>query len=88
MPFGMNLQQVKYRFGKAVVIHIFQGILIDHIVHLPCAKEFKKIDSAFAVRTLKPGKEFIANMGTVAIFSIMACPGIVHVNIIRDFQSH
>ena len=75
---------MNYRFRKSLVIHIFQGIFIYHIVHPPCAKEFKEIDPAFAVGALKPGKQFIADMGTVAVFSIMAGPGIVHVNIVRE----
>ena len=71
---------MKYRFGKTLVMHIFQGILIDYIVHLPCPEEFKKVDPAFALCAFKPGEQLIAYMGTVAIFSIMPYPGIIHVS--------
>ena len=70
----MILQYMKYRFGKTLVMHIFQGILIDYIVHLPCPEGFKKLDPAFALCAFKPGEQLIAYMGTVAVFSIMPCP--------------
>jgi len=77
---------MEYGFGKALVIHILQGIFRDHVVCLPCAKELEKIDSAFAVCALKPCKPFIADMGAVAVLSIMAGAGIVYMDIGRDLQ--
>ena len=77
----MVVQRMEYGFSKALVIHILQGIFRDHIVCLSCVKEFKKIDSAFAVCTLKPCKQFIADMCAVAVLSIMACAGIVYMDI-------
>ncbi len=66
-------------------VHIFHGIFVDHIVHLPCTQEFKEIDPALAVGTLKPSKKFIANMGTIAVFPGMARSGIIDVNMIGNF---
>jgi len=57
---GVIFEQTDYGFVKTLVAHVLQSIFINHVVCLPGAKEFKKIDSAFAFRTLEPAKKLIA----------------------------
>jgi len=58
-------------FCKVVGFHVYKGILIDAVVVMAGTQEPEEVDSALAVRAFKPGKQVVAHVGAVAIFSVM-----------------
>jgi hypothetical protein len=53
---------------------------------MPGAEDLQEVNSALPVRAFKPGEEFIADVGTVAIFTIRARPGIIDVDVTGNLK--
>ena len=85
IPHGFN--DGSHRFlGQLVGLHVGDGICIDEIVRMTGPEKSQEIDAAFAFRTFKPGKVWVADMRAVSVFALMPGTGIVDIDIVRDLQ--
>jgi hypothetical protein len=83
---GIGCKTREKILGKLLAPQVFEGFLIDDIVSMPGTKKFQKIDPAFALRTLKPSKHLIANVGTIPVLPPVTCSGLIDVDIGGGFQ--
>jgi len=80
------LQTREKILGKLPAPQVVEGIFIDDIVSMPSTKKFQKIDPALALRTLKPSKQLVANVGAIPVLPRVTCTGLINVDIRGDFQ--
>jgi hypothetical protein len=71
-------QSFKRRFGKLLHFHVCKGFTVEHIIMLARPEKFQEVDSALAACALKPGKQVIADVGTLAVPPLVACPRVVY----------
>jgi hypothetical protein len=50
--------------------------------------EFEKIDATFALSAFKPGKPLIANMGAIAVFTIVPGAGFIDIDVVGNLKAN
>jgi len=75
-------------FCKVVRLHVCKSVVIDSVVFMAGTQKPEKVDSALAVRAFKPGKQVIAHVGAVAIFSVVTGTGIIDVYKRGDLEGY
>ena len=74
--------------GKILSQHVGQRIIVQHIVATSRAQQLQEIDPTLAVGAREVGEPFIADVGAVAVVALMACGGVVDVDVAGQFQAH
>jgi hypothetical protein len=64
-----------------LLVHIFDGRIVDDVIIVLALKQFEKIDPAFAFDTFKPGEKIVSYMSAVTVGLIMSGTGIIHVDV-------
>jgi len=57
------------------------------IIRMTGAQQLQKVDTAFAFRTFKIGKQLISDMRAVTIFALMPGPRVIHIDIARNLEA-
>ena len=48
---------------------------------MACTQKLEEVDAALAIRTLKPCKQLISYVGTIAILPLMTCTGVIDIDV-------
>ena len=84
---GIGRQPVPVTGRHAAFSHIGQRLRMEVVTALGL-EQFQEIHPAFGPGAGQPGKPFIAHVRAVAVFPLMARPGIVGLHVVRDRQTH
>ena len=78
-----SAQSVKLKLGKFLRTHVIERMIVDHVLGSAPTKKLQKVNPALVIRALEPGKQLIANMGTVTGLTLMPRTCVVHIDVTR-----
>ena len=81
-------QQVELDLGQFVLGHICQCPGVEHIVLVPGPQQAQEVHPALALGALKPGEEFVADIGAVTVLAVVSGARVVRLEVMGDLQPH
>ena len=79
-------QSLHHRRRQLLPPPVRHGHLIDHIVGVRPPEDLQEVEPALAVGALEAGEQLVADVGAVAVVSLVPRPGIIHLHVGRDRQ--